>query len=300
MSHYHDPTWSSAGFLRQAKGPLADRYKAMLPEAPAWYRGPEKPAGMPTRPPEENDFGDGEAKDANKPAHEQWSDDIAETWEAHRAAFVQFSELTEDQIAETQKVLAHQVKLVREYLKENAEDIEQHLRELDRLAELKAEESASNIPYQQSRVAQKEKELASQAANWQANIERLQQNFHSGLNTVLREGQAPATLPLVEKGSRLETVDRCLTYGLIIAGGCLVIGLFTRLAAVAAALFLLSVILSQPPWVPGTTPTYNQFVEMFALLTLATTTVGRWAGFDFFIHHLIQRLFRPMRKVIRS
>jgi hypothetical protein len=43
----------------------------------------------------------------------------------------------------------------------------------------------------------------------------------------------------------------------------------------------------QPFWVSETAPTFNQYVEMFALLTLATTQVGRWCGLDFFLHALV-------------
>ena len=55
----------------------------------------------------------------------------------------------------------------------------------------------------------------------------------------------------------------------------------------AGAVFLLSVVLMQPFWVSDALPTYNQWVEMFALLMLATTRVGRWAGLDYFIGNLI-------------
>jgi uncharacterized membrane protein YphA (DoxX/SURF4 family) len=69
-------------------------------------------------------------------------------------------------------------------------------------------------------------------------------------------------------------------------GVLLLLGLFTRLACLAGALFLASVVMMQPFWVSDTAPTFNQQVEMFALLTLATTPVGRWAGLDFFVHGL--------------
>jgi len=65
------------------------------------------------------------------------------------------------------------------------------------------------------------------------------------------------------------------------------VGLFTRLACLAGAAFLLSVVLMQPFWVSDAMPTFNQYVEMFALLTLATTEVGRWGGLDFFLPRLI-------------
>ena len=37
-SHHADPAWSSEGFLRQAKGPLADAYHSMLPDFHGWNR----------------------------------------------------------------------------------------------------------------------------------------------------------------------------------------------------------------------------------------------------------------------
>jgi hypothetical protein len=61
------------------------------------------------------------------------------------------------------------------------------------------------------------------------------------------------------------------------------------LAAVVGALFLLSVIAAQPPWVTGASPTYYQTVECAALLVLAGTGAGRWAGLDYFGYLLFGR-----------
>ncbi|HWC90098.1 MAG TPA: hypothetical protein VG433_10595, partial [Pirellulales bacterium] len=72
-------------------------------------------------------------------------------------------------------------------------------------------------------------------------------------------------------------------------GVCLILGLFARLASLVGALFLASIVLSQPPWLPSSAPTYPQLLEMLALFTLATVPVGRWCGLDFFLHHLFGR-----------
>ena len=77
--------------------------------------------------------------------------------------------------------------------------------------------------------------------------------------------------------------------GLTIGVGlCLLVGLFTRLAAVVGALFLLSVMATQPPWVPGaeTTYFYYQLVEFAAMMLLAAAAAGRVAGLDFILHGL--------------
>ena len=85
----------------------------------------------------------------------------------------------------------------------------------------------------------------------------------------------------------ISQVDATMTYVIMAVGALLLLGLFTRTACVVGALFLMSVVSMQPFWVSEALPTYNQLVEMFALLTLATTHVGRWAGLDFFVHHFI-------------
>ena len=67
-----------------------------------------------------------------------------------------------------------------------------------------------------------------------------------------------------------------------IVGVLLIIGLFSRFASLAAALFLVSVILTQPPWIPGTEPTYNYVIELMALLVIFATCAGRFGGLDYF------------------
>ena len=100
--------------------------------------------------------------------------------------------------------------------------------------------------------------------------------------------QRAAGLAIAPRTS-LEKIDRFMAYGITMVGGCLIVGLFARLAALAGAAFLLSVVLAQPPWLSDTLATYPQLLEMLTLLTLATVPVGRWAGLDFFLHSLFRR-----------
>ena len=83
--------------------------------------------------------------------------------------------------------------------------------------------------------------------------------------------------------SALQTIDKVMTNVVLGVGVCLILGLFTRVACLLGAAFLLSVVLTQPFWVSDAQPTFNQWVELIALLTLATTNVGKWGGLDFFI-----------------
>ena len=44
MKHYTDQAWSSEGFLRSAKGPLAAKYQAVLPDFHGWDELVRRPA----------------------------------------------------------------------------------------------------------------------------------------------------------------------------------------------------------------------------------------------------------------
>jgi uncharacterized membrane protein YphA (DoxX/SURF4 family) len=96
--------------------------------------------------------------------------------------------------------------------------------------------------------------------------------------------------------SRIDWIDVTTRYGLTAVGACLLLGLFTRSACLGGAAFLLLFYLAAPalPWLPEGPRAEGHYlfvnkniIEMLALLTLATTRSGRWAGLDGLIHLLI-------------
>jgi uncharacterized membrane protein YphA (DoxX/SURF4 family) len=74
-----------------------------------------------------------------------------------------------------------------------------------------------------------------------------------------------------------------VSWSLLTIGACLVIGLLTKFNAIGGACFLASVIASQPFWVAGAQPTYDQWVELAALLVIASLPIGGWSGLDYFL-----------------
>jgi uncharacterized membrane protein YphA (DoxX/SURF4 family) len=94
----------------------------------------------------------------------------------------------------------------------------------------------------------------------------------------------------------LSWIDFLTMWGLAVMGGCLIVGLFTRLNCILAAGFLLLLYLSAPPfpWLPVMEKTNSHFlfvnqllIEMLALLALATTASGCWLGLDALLGDLL-------------
>ena len=128
------------------------------------------------------------------------------------------------------------------------------------------------------------------AYGWFAEAEGLWDAYESQINSLATNDQikrAGGTISIFRNYSQpyspLKLVNKIIPWFDTIVGALLILGLFTRLASGAAALFLISVILTQPPWIPGTAPTYFYAIELAALLLLFATYAGRFGGLDFFL-----------------
>lgn len=275
LAKLEDPSFSSAGFLGQAKGPLGDRYRELIEDwdgRKALNPDPENRKRFDARI-------DGYLKDFND-----------------------FYKPGAEQTAAVDKAAAARKAQTKAYLEDNAEDIEKYLHELERLDRAKASPSRST-PFQQKRIWDDQIRLQGEGKAWLSELDRIYGQFQKDLDSLLGDDQRARGMP-PKTPTQLEQIDLLVSYGVTAIGACLLAGLFTRLASFSGALFLLSIVLAQPDW-PGLYPSPHpavgrslfvnkEFVEMMAMLVLATTHVGRWGGLDFFIHHLIVRpLFGP-------
>ncbi len=87
-------------------------------------------------------------------------------------------------------------------------------------------------------------------------------------------------------------INPVIPYFDLAIGVCLILGLFTPVAALVAAGFLGSVFMSQFPPTSGPGSTYYHMVEAASCLVLAGTGAGRFAGLDFLFYALSIRLWR--------
>ena len=87
--------------------------------------------------------------------------------------------------------------------------------------------------------------------------------------------------PFSELTITVRQVDKIIPIFDMVVGILLLVGLLTPLAAIAAGVFLLSVVATQFPGAPGSQPTYYQAIEMLACFVVAFADAGRYAGLDF-------------------
>jgi uncharacterized membrane protein YphA (DoxX/SURF4 family) len=109
----------------------------------------------------------------------------------------------------------------------------------------------------------------------------------------------PEAAPTASVGwERLPQIDNTVKWALVVIGAGLLLGLFTRLSCVAGAVLLFLFYSAMPPfpW-PAEGPEGHfllinkNFIEMLALLTLATTQPGRRYGLDAWLGALGRALF---------
>ncbi len=132
-------------------------------------------------------------------------------------------------------------------------------------------------------------------AGWKSEIVAMWDSYEKMINELAIEPQRAGDAlaihrPFDEPYSFYKIVDKVIPWFDTIIGVSLILGLLTRFTSLAAAAFLVSVILSQPPWIPGTQPTYFYFIELTALLVIFSTYAGRFGGLDYFLN---PALYRP-------
>jgi uncharacterized membrane protein YphA (DoxX/SURF4 family) len=112
--------------------------------------------------------------------------------------------------------------------------------------------------------------------------------------------------PVPRVGAPADWIDRTIKWGLTAIGACLVLGLFTPFAAIAAAVQLAMFYLASPPW-PGLPAATlgghylyvdRNLIELMAGAVIAATGSGKWAGLDAYL--VRRRAAEPVQQEVRS
>lgn len=312
--------FSSAPFLLQAKGPLAPLYHGQVPDFHGWQTLLAQPLPDIQLSGEQQAEVDRwktdytaqvkQAESEKKPIpiefpphspYKNWAQRIVDDWGQVVREFVKDLSLEGAQREAAAELLDARLIQLRDYfhgvpkkLEGQSEEIAKYRHELWRLEQLRADVTAGEVPFQDSRIAEKTAETQRLGRRWLNDVKDLERGFYLGLVELLDKEQKQQALDTLFRDP-LKPLDTAVTYLILGVGVLLVLGLFTRTAALFGAAFLLSVIVSQPPWVDGAMPVYEQSVEMIAMLVLVATGPGRWAGLDFFVSDLFCKCCRTKK-----
>jgi len=264
-SHLRDPDWSSAGFRKAAVGPWAERFRAGLPEEGDWTATMGATDGR-----------------SVADAAAAWRQSVTASWKKLLDERCRLVPLDAGRKADADAQLAAATTELEDYVAGLDDDLADHRLQLQRLTEMERSPVASAVPYARERVAKKRRELAAEAAGWMKDAAAIGTKLVAAWDAALPAAER-LRVDAAAEPTRLWKEDRFVSWSLVTIGACLVLGLFTKFNALGGACFLASVIATQPFWVAGAQPTYNQWVELAALLAIAALPIGGWSGLDHFL-----------------
>ncbi len=281
--------FSAEPFLTQAKGPFAPLFYAMIPDIDGRQRLQI-------------------TKDETGKAVVQ-APVYARAWEKAVNRFAAYYRLDDQQRKKAEEIRNRYQKSLESYLAQNQEAILAYFDSLDRFVREEQGSRNQGAQFQGERLWERLQALRTEVNGWLRAMDAMGEHFWEALHEeVLNAGQKqrgrlkvalvetqnlPVHVPFV--ATRTELLNKTVTYALTLIGLGLMVGCFTRLAALGGAGFLAFVVMTQWPW-PTVVPKVPEilghallvdknFVEMMALLALAALPVGRWAGLDYFLYY---------------
>ncbi|WP_218931940.1 DoxX family protein [Adhaeretor mobilis] len=223
-----------------------------------------------------------------------WAVQIVDDWREVQGKVVAVSGLSEEAQKEAAARFQHRHQQLADYLASESDAISEWRHELWRLENWKDSPGANEIPFVEKQIDEKQAETTSASRPWIAQVESIQDDLYDdwrALPPPEDRVEKPELFDEIEsavadsKTTSLDRMNLAVTCLIIGVGVLLMLGLFTRVAAIGGCIFLLMVMSTQPPWVAEASKQffYYQLVEMAALGVLFATCAGRFAGLDFFL-----------------
>jgi uncharacterized membrane protein YphA (DoxX/SURF4 family) len=177
-------------------------------------------------------------------------------------------------------------------LASNAADIQEYELGRERIKKLQNDFRRDGVESLAGQTAAIRAEWTQKVAPSLKQIDEIWKTYELSQNNLATPEQSKSRPPLkmgVPRTQLMDTsvINRIVPYFDIAIGVCLILGLFTPVAALAAAGFLGSVFVSQYPPTTGPSSSMYQLIEGVACLVLAGTGAGRFGGLDFFFHTII-------------
>ncbi|MEM8944852.1 MAG: DoxX family protein [Planctomycetota bacterium] len=226
--------------------------------------------------------------------YKAWGDAIVEGMREKLDRFSKLSDVSDEQDAAAADHFVARHRQLADFLGEEFEAIEEYQHELWRLENLEEQGGATDIPFRVERVAAKKSEAAGLGVRLVTEVRGIERGFENDLRNTLTAKQRKRSTLMAKvedrltdpKAAKLEQMNWTVAYVITGAGVCLLLGFFTKVAIVSVMIFLLSVMVTQLPWVAGadTTFFFYQLVEFMALLVLLVSGPWRLPGIDGWLH----------------
>ena len=261
---YRAGNWSATPFFANAKGPLAGEFRKMVWDHDGTVRLDSKQTKI--------------------------------IWATYRNQIADHYGFDEKQKNAAQRNYATAVNHW-EYVTElNANDIQEFQLGLGRVKKLDLDPVRDGVSSLSGQRESVRRELSQQISSTLKQIDMIWKNYEIAQNKLATEDQVTNHLPFKLVKPRMammdtSIIDQFVPYFDMTVGWLLILGMFTPLAALAAAGFLGSVFLSQYPPSTGPGSSTYQLIEGLACLVLAATGAGRFAGVDFFFHLLVRKTY---------
>lgn len=252
-----DAPFSAEGYLRNSSGPLAPYFRSLVPDI------------------------DSRSKLELEP--------LKASWAAELQRVANHYNFTSAQRDEAEKALRSREAIADEWFRdpENQQKIKkyyndlEHFLKVERDPEILASERAQAYKDRTTNDAAR-RELVQTVDAWTGTLR------DAWMKLVTEEqAQAAGTLPVPI--TRIDVINVLTKYGLIAVGLCLLLGLFTPIAALGGAAYLAMFYFSMPPW-PGLPESpmaeghylfvNKNLIELIACLALARIPTGLWVGLD--------------------
>jgi len=249
--------FSAEPYLRNATGPLAPYFRGMVPDV----------NGLAMLDPARLNAG----------------------WAAEVERLTQHYGLNQDQ-KEKAKALLDKAEAEAKIWQQDKEQTEKQNKYIRDLREVQAiEHKRGALSFERERAHAKRKDLDTDRKAVLEPYKAIETRLVEGVTNLATPEQRESAGRYKPPMTSLDWVNLSTTWGLMLMGACLILGLFTRLAALAGAVFLAQIYMSMPPW-PGLPPNplaeghyfivNKNLVELLACLVIASTPSGHWIGLD--------------------
>jgi uncharacterized membrane protein YphA (DoxX/SURF4 family) len=255
--------FSAEGYLRNATGPLATHFRAMLPDVNSLAKLERDTGGLPLR--------------------------LEKGWKSEMERFSNHFGFNSEQRAATEKELEAASARVNDwFLKtENAFRIKKYYRDLRHVLDI--EESPESLPYERTLAYKQRLDVDKERRALVSEVDAFSQSLQTNWMKIVTKEQLAAHHELKPAWTQLDWINLSTMWGMVAVGLCLMLGLFTRLSALGAAAFLTMFYLSMPPW-PGLPVgkgaeghylyVNKNLIEFLACMVIVSTPNGLWLGLD--------------------